>query len=156
VLDALAAVPSVQLFVEWATARRATFELTSKSAPAVVEIGRRLDGLPLALELAAARIGILPADEIVGRLDDRFRLLTDGPQDAPERHQTPRATVDWSTTCSGRTSGSSSFGLPSLSAAGPWMLPMRWSATTGAGLTASDHQAGGPGMRPGRPPRSIC
>jgi predicted ATPase/DNA-binding CsgD family transcriptional regulator/transcriptional regulator with XRE-family HTH domain len=95
-LSALAEVPSVQLFVGRATARRATFELTVDNAPAVAEICRRLDGIPLAIELAAARVGLLPVEEIAARLDDRFRLLTDGTRGAPARQQTLRATLDWS------------------------------------------------------------
>jgi predicted ATPase len=95
-VEALIAVPSVRLFVDRARARRATFDFTARSAPAVVEICRRLDGLPLAIELAAARIGVMPADEIARRLDDPFRLLTDGAHGAPARQQTLRATLDWS------------------------------------------------------------
>ena len=67
-----------------------------ESASSVAQICHRLDGIPLAIELAAARIKILSVDEIAARLDDRFSLLTSGSRTAIPRHQTLRATIDWS------------------------------------------------------------
>ena len=91
---------AVRLFVERATAADAGFVLTPQIAPVVAEICRRLDGIPLALELAAARVRRLPPAEIADRLDDRFRLLTGGPRGARQRQQTLAATLDWSLSCS--------------------------------------------------------
>jgi predicted ATPase len=87
---------AVRLFVERATAVDAGFALTPAVAPVVVEICRRLDGIPLAIELAAARVRHLSPDEIARRLDDRFRLLTGGPRGARQRQQTLAAALDWS------------------------------------------------------------
>ncbi|MDQ2691395.1 MAG: tetratricopeptide repeat protein, partial [Chloroflexota bacterium] len=87
---------AVQLFVERARASSPKFELTKDNASAVAEICRRLDGLPLALELAAARIKLLPPQAILTRLDDRLKLLTGGARDLPTRHQTLRNTLEWS------------------------------------------------------------
>ena len=88
--------PAVRLFVDRARAMRPTFELTSGNAGAVVDICRRLDGVPLAIELAAARIGSLSPADIAARLDERFRLLVGGRRMAVERHRTLRAAVEWS------------------------------------------------------------
>ena len=87
---------SVRLFVERAQAASAGFELTGGNAGAVAEICRRLDGLPLAIELAAARVRLLPPQALLARLDDRMGLLTGGARDLPERQQTLRNTLDWS------------------------------------------------------------
>ncbi len=87
---------SVRLFVERAHARAPGFELTSANAWAVVEICRRLDGLPLAIELAAARVRMLPPQDLLARLGDPIGLLTGGPRDLPERQRTLKATLDWS------------------------------------------------------------
>jgi predicted ATPase len=87
---------SVRLFVERAQAATASFELTSRNAEAVAEICRRLDGLPLAIELAAARVRLLPPQALLARLDHRLTLLTVGPRDLPERQRTLRATLEWS------------------------------------------------------------
>lgn len=87
---------SVQLFSERAASASATFLLDNSTVGAVVEIVRRLDGLPLAIELAAARLRVLPVSEIAARLDDRFRLLTGGSRTAMPRHRTLRAVVEWS------------------------------------------------------------
>ena len=87
---------SVQLFVERARAVKTTFAITDENRASVVRICRQLDGLPLALELAAARLRALTAKQIAERLDDRFRLLTTGNRAALPRHQTLRAAIDWS------------------------------------------------------------
>src|SRR4029079_1901816 len=87
---------AVVLFVERATAARVTFVMDGTNATAVAEICRRLDGIPLAIELAAARVVSMSPSEIRGLLDERFRLLTGGRRISVERHQTLRATVDWS------------------------------------------------------------
>lgn len=87
---------AVRLFVERAAAVHPGFHLTDDNARAVVQVCQRLDGIPLALELAAARVRALPAEQIAARLDDRFRLLTGGSRVAVTRHQTLRATIDWS------------------------------------------------------------
>jgi predicted ATPase len=84
------------LFCERAAAARSGFALSETNVAAVVEICRRLDGIPLALELAAARVAAMTPTEIAGLLDERFRLLTGGRRTAVERHQTLRAAVDWS------------------------------------------------------------
>jgi predicted ATPase len=87
---------SVILFVERARTAHPSFALTKDNASAVAEICRRLDGLPLALELAAARIKLLQPQAILSRLDDRLKLLTGGARDLPARHQTLRNTLEWS------------------------------------------------------------
>ena len=87
---------AVQLFVERAQLQRPNFTLTERDAPAVAEICARLDGIPLALELAAARMRSLSIGEINTRLHDRFKLLTGGSRVALERQQTLRALVSWS------------------------------------------------------------
>ena len=86
----------MRLFVERARAASAGFELTSGNAGAVAEICQRLDGLPLAIELAAARVRLLPPQALLARLDDRMGLLTGGARDLPERQRTLRSTLDWS------------------------------------------------------------
>ena len=94
--DKLAAFESVQLFAEHAAMHRQGFALDEANAAAVAAICVRLDGIPLALELAAARLGSLSVSEISSRLDQRFRLLTGGSRTALPRHQTLRALIDWS------------------------------------------------------------
>jgi predicted ATPase len=87
---------SVRLFVERATAAQSKFSLTDQNATAVAQICTRLDGIPLALELAAARVTVFSPEQIASRLNDRFKLLTGGSRTALERHQTLRALIDWS------------------------------------------------------------
>src|SRR5258708_2843818 len=87
---------SVQLFLERAIAANPKLSLTDKNAAAVAQICRRLDGIPLALELAAARATVFSLEQIASRLDDRFRLLTAGSRTALPRQQTLRALIDWS------------------------------------------------------------
>jgi len=95
-LERLAQVEAVRLFVERARAAKPDFSLTNENAPAVAEICFRLDGLPLAIELAAARVRLLPPQKMVARLDNRLRFLTSGARDLPARQQTLRSTLDWS------------------------------------------------------------
>jgi predicted ATPase len=92
----LARSAAVRLFVDRAAAVRPGFALTEENAAAVARVCARLDGIPLAIELAAARVRVLPPRQLLARLDDRFRLLTGGSRTALERHQTLQATVDWS------------------------------------------------------------
>jgi predicted ATPase/DNA-binding SARP family transcriptional activator len=95
-VDALAEADAVRLFADRAAAVRPGFALDAATRPVVTEICRRLDGQPLPIELAAARLRTLSPQEIAARLDDRFRLLTTGVRTALPRHQTLRAVVDWS------------------------------------------------------------
>jgi predicted ATPase/DNA-binding SARP family transcriptional activator len=95
-LDQMAAAEAVRLFLARARLRQPSLALTAENAGAVAAICRQLDGLPLALELAAARVGVLSLDGIAVRLGDSLRLLTGGPRSAPNRQRTLRATLDWS------------------------------------------------------------
>jgi len=92
----VAACASVRLLVQRARAARPGFEVTAANAAAVASICRALDGMPLAIELAAARLRAMAPEQVAARLDDRFRLLTGGSRTAMPRHQTLRAVVDWS------------------------------------------------------------
>jgi len=94
--EELASYPAAQLFRDRARAVRPEFAFTAANAAKVADICRRLDGIPLALELAAARIGALPVEAIADRLADRFRLLRNGDRTALPRQQTLRALIDWS------------------------------------------------------------
>jgi predicted ATPase/serine/threonine protein kinase len=87
---------AVNLFADRATLARPAFELTPAAESVVAELCRRLEGIPLAIELAAARVRALTIEQILARLDDRFRLLSGGSRTAPSRQQTLRATIDWS------------------------------------------------------------
>ncbi|MEW1614501.1 MULTISPECIES: BTAD domain-containing putative transcriptional regulator [unclassified Streptomyces] len=95
-VEELRASSAVRLFAERAAAGDPAFVLDDTTAPMIAEMCRRLDGLPLALELAATRVRALGVRELHDRLDDRFRLLTGGYRDAPRRHRTLQATIDWS------------------------------------------------------------
>jgi predicted ATPase len=95
-LPALAKNPAVALFLDRAIAVKPAFELTDENAVAVATICTRLDGLPLAIELAAARIKLLSPSAMQARLESRLQLLTGGAKDLPERQQTLRGAIDWS------------------------------------------------------------
>ena len=94
--DALSQYEAVALFIERASAVKPGFAVTNENAPAVAEICSRLDGLPLAIELAAARIRLLSPQAILARLERRLPLLTGGAQDRPDRQRTLRGAIDWS------------------------------------------------------------
>jgi predicted ATPase/class 3 adenylate cyclase len=95
-VEALSQYEAVKLFIDRARSAIPSFSVTNENAPAVAQICHQLDGIPLAIELAAAKIRVLGVEQIAKRLDDRFRLLTGGSRTALERHQTLRAAIDWS------------------------------------------------------------
>jgi predicted ATPase/DNA-binding CsgD family transcriptional regulator len=95
-IEALSQYSSVALFVERALALKPDFQLTTANAHAIAEICARLDGLPLAIELAATRIKLLPPQALLARLGSRLQVLTEGARDVPERQQTLRNAIKWS------------------------------------------------------------
>jgi predicted ATPase/DNA-binding CsgD family transcriptional regulator len=95
-IEALSQYASVALFVERALALKPDFQLTGTNAHAIAEICARLDGLPLAIELAATRIKLLPPQALLARLGSRLQVLTEGARDVPERQQTLRNAIKWS------------------------------------------------------------
>ena len=95
-LEALTQYEAVRLFIARAEAALPGFTVTTQNAPALAQICYRLDGIPLAIELAAARVKLLRVEQIAARLDDRFRLLTGGSRTAMPRQQTLKALIDWS------------------------------------------------------------
>src|SRR5262249_6662290 len=95
-IDYLLQYPSVQLFVDRARAARASFALTPENAAAVAILCDRLDGLPLALELAAARVGVLTPAQILSQLEGRFSFLVSRQREGPARHRSLRAAVETS------------------------------------------------------------
>jgi predicted ATPase/transcriptional regulator with XRE-family HTH domain/Tfp pilus assembly protein PilF len=95
-IDLLMQFEGIRLFVERASAAKSDFSLTERNALSVAQVCQRLDGMPLAIELAAARVKMMSVEEITKRLDDRFDLLTAGSRTALPRHQTLRAAIDWS------------------------------------------------------------
>jgi predicted ATPase/serine/threonine protein kinase len=95
-VEVLSQYPAVALFIQRAIAAKPDFKLNQENAPTVTEICARLDGLPLAIELAAARIKVLSPASMLTRLTNRLQLLTGGARDLPERQQTLRAAMDWS------------------------------------------------------------
>src|SRR5262249_51589457 len=92
----LAQIPSIQLWCQRVGAIDPSWSLATDNAPTVAEICRRLDGLPLAIELAAARVRILPPALLLERLSHRLAVLTEGPRDLPARQPTLRAAINWS------------------------------------------------------------
>jgi predicted ATPase/class 3 adenylate cyclase len=97
-IDALMENDAIRLFVERARAVKRGFVLTEENAPVVAELCQRLDGIPLAIELAAARLQLMTPAEVLARLDERFGLLSGGRRTVLERHQTLRGAIDWSYT----------------------------------------------------------
>ena len=95
-IESLMSYPAIALFVDRARSTVASFEVTPENAGAVAAVCRRLDGLPLALELAAVRLRLLSPEALLERLDHALAVLTTGPRDSPERQQTLRATIEWS------------------------------------------------------------
>ena len=95
-VPAMATPQAIRLFVDRARAAAGNFDSTPDNAQSIVDICRRLDGIPLAIELAAARVRALSVDKIAARLDDRFKLLTGGDPTAMPRQQTLRASIEWS------------------------------------------------------------
>jgi predicted ATPase len=95
-VDALSRFPAIALFVQRAIAAKPDFELDAQNASAIIEICARLDGLPLAIELAAARVKVLSLSAMRTRLASRLQLLTGGSRDLPQRQQTLRGAIDWS------------------------------------------------------------
>jgi predicted ATPase/class 3 adenylate cyclase len=95
-IESLSQYEAVKLFIERAVSAVSTFKVTNENAPSVAQICYRLDGIPLALELAAAKVRVLNVEQIARRLDDLFHLLRGGSRMALEHHQTLRAAIDWS------------------------------------------------------------
>ena len=131
--DKLAAFESVQLFAEHAAMHRQGFAVDEANAAAVAAVCVRLDGIPLALELAAARLGSLSVSEVSSRIEQRFRLLTGGSRTALPRHQTLRALIDWSYDL---LSSEEQMVLDRLSVfAGGWTLAAAEAVTSAGGTT---------------------
>jgi predicted ATPase/class 3 adenylate cyclase len=127
---------AVQLFIARARSAQPDFRVTNANAPAVAQVCWRLDGIPLAIELAAARARALSAEQIAARLDDRFRLLTGGGRTALPRQQTLRATLDWSY---GLLSDSEQVVFRRLAVfAGGWTLEAAETVCAGEGLDTLD------------------
>jgi predicted ATPase/DNA-binding CsgD family transcriptional regulator len=122
---------AIRLFVDRAAAARPGFVLTAENAAAMVRLCRALDGVPLAIELAAARVRALSVGEIAARLGDRFRLLGTGDRTAPPRQQTMRAAIDWS---HGLLTEREQVLLRRLSVFAGWSLEMAEQVCTGAGI----------------------
>ena len=135
-LAKLADYEAVRLFAERAALSQPRFALTGNNAPAVAQICYRLDGIPLAIEFAAARVNVLSLDQIAAGLDDRFRLLTAGSRKTLPQHQTLRGAMDWSYVL---LSAQERAMLRWLSVfAGGWSLEAAEAICSGAGVEATD------------------
>jgi non-specific serine/threonine protein kinase len=134
--DRLMQYEAVRLFIERAISVQSDFALSDQNGPAVAQICQRLDGIPLAIELAAARVKALSVEQLAARLDDCFRLLTVGSRTALPRHQTLRATIDWSYSLLAEPER---LALARLSVfAGGWTLEAAEAVCSGDGLDKSD------------------
>jgi predicted ATPase/DNA-binding CsgD family transcriptional regulator len=133
--DDVSRYEAVRLFADRAAAVRPGFTVGPANAATVAALCRALDGIPLAIELAAARVRALSVEQISARLDDRFGLLTGGDRTAPARHRTLRATIDWSHDL--LTSGEQIL-LRRLSVFAGWSLEMAEQVCTDAGIPAGD------------------
>jgi predicted ATPase/class 3 adenylate cyclase/DNA-binding CsgD family transcriptional regulator len=131
-VEALAQSDAVRLFIERALKVRANFAITNDNAPAVAGICHALDGIPLAIELAAARVRLMAVEEIAAALTDRFRLLTGGTRSALPRQQTLRASVDWSYELLGEDERTLLRRLAVFT--GGWTLDLAEEVTAGDGL----------------------
>jgi len=133
-VDEIARSDAVRLFVERARLHQPHFAMTARNCEAVRQICSRLDGIPLALELAVARVKVLPVERIAERLDDRFRLLVGGSRTALPRQRTLRAMIDWSYDLLGDAERCSSPGFRFSPAAGrspqPRRLPLAKASST--------------------------
>jgi predicted ATPase/class 3 adenylate cyclase len=134
--DEIARSDAVQLFVERARLKQPSFAMTARNSDAVAQVCARLDGIPLALELAAARVGVLPVERIAERLDDRFRLLIDGSRTMLPRQQTLRASIDWSYELLSEAE-TIFFGRLSVFVGG-WTLPAAEAVSAGDGIAQGD------------------
>jgi non-specific serine/threonine protein kinase len=134
--QSIAQADSVRLFVDRARQHRPGFDLQDQRARAVAEICVRLDGIPLALELAAARMAVLPVDQIVRLLDQRFRLLASGSRGHLPRHQTLRALPDWSYELLGETEQRFFARLSAF--AGGWTLAAAEAVGAGEAIAKDD------------------
>jgi non-specific serine/threonine protein kinase len=134
--DLLMKYEGIRLFVERALAVNPDFTLTDQNALAVGQICQRLDGIPLALELAAARVRIMPVGQIASRLDDRFHLLTAKNRTSPARHQTLHAAIDWSYDLLSEDERRLFYRLSVFS--GGWTLDAAESVCSGEGIETND------------------
>ncbi len=134
--DRLQAFEAVQLFTDRARLIRQDFTLEASNAPAVADICRRLDGIPLAIELAAARTRTLSVNELQQKLDDRFRLLVGGSRMAPPRQQTLLATIKWSFDLLSETERALLLRVAVF--AGGWTLEAAERVCSGDGIDAAD------------------
>ncbi|MBB6051618.1 adenylate/guanylate cyclase domain-containing protein [Armatimonas rosea] len=134
--ESLSQFEAVRLFLERATTAKPDFLVTNENAPALASVCYRLDGIPLAIELAAARLRAMPIEQLEDRLDNRFRLLTGGSRTALPRQQTLRALIDWSFDL--LTPEEKTLLLRLSVFAGGWVLESAESVGSGAGIDELD------------------